>query len=70
LGPATPLHPSTADNADVNKSCNPQPDVPPEPEPPVLPDVTGDEQDEDWRERGDDQDRDEWYCRERPPHHE
>src|SRR6266702_4702082 len=69
-GPATPFHPSTADNARVTESRNPQPDVPPEPEQPVLPDVTADEEHVDWRERDDDQNRDEWYRRERPPHHE
>ena len=36
----------------------------------MLPDVTADEEHVDWRERDDDQDRDDWYRRERPPHHE
>jgi len=54
----------------VTESRNPQPEVPPEPEQPVLPDVTADEEHVDWRERDDDQNRDEWYRRERPPHHE
>src|SRR6266705_77183 len=67
--PATPFHPSTADNARVTESRNPQPpDVPPDPERPVLPDVTADEEHVDWRERADDHDRDDWYRRERPPH--
>lgn len=38
------------------------------PEPPVLPDVTRNEVDDSWGESADD--RDEWYLRERPPHHE
>jgi hypothetical protein len=54
----------------MTKSSNPRPDVPPQPDPPVLPDVTSDEQDADGYERQDDADRDDWYRRERPPHHE
>jgi len=38
---------------------------------PVLPDVSSDECDEGWGERPRDGRRDEqWYRRERPPHHE
>ncbi|MBV9593902.1 MAG: hypothetical protein JO147_08945 [Actinobacteria bacterium] len=36
---------------------------------PVLPSVTRDEQNVGWGERDDERD-DDWYLRERPPHHE
>lgn len=36
----------------------------------VLPQRSRDEVDEGWGERADDADRDAWYQRERPPHHE
>jgi hypothetical protein len=38
---------------------------------PVLPEVTGDERDVGWGDERDPDRRDEqWYRRERPPHHE
>jgi hypothetical protein len=36
---------------------------------PVLPAVTSDERGESWGERGSER-SDDWYLRERPPHHE
>jgi hypothetical protein len=42
---------------------------PDEPDDPVLPDVTRDEQDIGWGDEPGGRD-DEWYRRERPPHHE
>jgi hypothetical protein len=42
---------------------------PAEPDDPVLPDVTRDEQDIGWGDEPAGRD-DEWYRRERPPHHE
>jgi hypothetical protein len=41
----------------------------PEREEPVLPDVTRDERDVGWGDEPPERD-DEWYRRERPPHHE
>jgi hypothetical protein len=40
-----------------------------QPDGPVLPDVTRDEQDIGWGDEPNERD-DEWYRRERPPHHE
>jgi hypothetical protein len=38
---------------------------------PVLPDTTADERDVDWGDERESEQRDEeWYRRERPPHHE
>jgi hypothetical protein len=37
---------------------------------PVLPDVTGDERDEGWGDEAHGRRDEEWYRRERPPHHE
>jgi hypothetical protein len=54
----------------VTREPRPQPPHRPEPEDePVLPDVTRDERDVGW---GDEPSRrdDDWYRRERPPHHE
>jgi hypothetical protein len=45
-----------------------QPHRPPDDEP-VLPDVTRDERDEGWGDEAGGRDE-EWYRRERPPHHE
>jgi hypothetical protein len=40
------------------------------PEPPVLPQVSRDEEDRGWGDRPSSDDRDDdWYQRERPPHH-
>jgi hypothetical protein len=39
------------------------------PEEPVLPDTTSDERDVGWGDEPAERD-DEWYRRERPPHHE
>ena len=44
------------------------PQVPPPDEPPVLPEQTRDDLDDDWRERP--QDDDDRFNRERPPHWE
>jgi hypothetical protein len=42
----------------------------PRPEPAVLPRTSNDEQDVGWGERPGSDDRDDdWYLRERPPHH-
>ncbi|MGI8881398.1 MAG: hypothetical protein ACR2KJ_13010 [Jatrophihabitans sp.] len=43
---------------------------PPTTSDPVLPQRSRDEDDEGWGERVEDADRDAWYRRERPPHHE
>jgi hypothetical protein len=48
----------------------PPTDPPADVEPPVLPDVTRDEDEPGWGDHEDLHDRDEWYRRERPPHHE
>jgi len=37
---------------------------------PVLPQRSTDEDDTGWGDRDEPADRDEWYRRERPPHHE
>jgi hypothetical protein len=48
-----------------------EPDESPDSDEPVPPDVTSDERDEGWGEHPHDGRRDEqWYRRERPPHHE
>jgi hypothetical protein len=41
-----------------------------EDEAPVLPQLSTDENDTGWGDRDEQTDRDEWYRRERPPHHE
>jgi hypothetical protein len=49
----------------------PQPYEPPrEDEAPVLPQRSTDEDDTGWGDRDERADRDEWYQRERPPHHQ
>jgi hypothetical protein len=52
-------------------STDPKTPPRPEDEEPVLPDVTSDEQDRGWGDDPNSGERDEeWYRRERPPHHE
>jgi hypothetical protein len=68
--PGVRVYPSTVDNASVTESNGRQPDALPDPDPPALPDVTTDEQESGWGERDEDSERDEWFRRERPPHHE
>jgi len=47
-----------------------EPDESPESDEPVLPDRTTDERDEGWGETRDSRRDEQWYRRERPPHHE
>ncbi len=68
--PGAPLHPSTVDNGLVTEAQSPEPRPAAPAEPPVLPDVSRDEQETGWGDRDDDAASDEWYRRERPPHHE
>lgn len=47
-----------------------EPASPEEPEEPVLPQVSGDERDEGWGDDPRESRRDDdWYLRQRPPHH-
>jgi hypothetical protein len=49
---------------------DPKPSARPDPDEPVLPDVSGDDRDEGWGRDPDGRRDEEWYRRERPPHHE
>ena len=64
------MYPSTAHNGPVTESRDAQSDGAPDREPPVLPDVTDDEGEAGWGDRDDERERDDWFLRERPPHHE
>jgi hypothetical protein len=55
----------------VSKHRNNEPAEPEVPDEPALPQVSSDERDEGWGDDARDERRDEqWYGRERPPHHE
>ncbi len=54
---------------DAGNSARKREEEPARPEEPVLPTVSGDERDVGWGDGPAERD-DEWYRRERPPHHE
>lgn len=56
--------------SDPGSSSDPSSSSDPTDDEPVLPRVTRDEAAGGWGERPDDDRSDDWYLRERPPHHE
>lgn len=53
----------------TDRVTDPQPEPQQDGSAPVLPDITEDERDVGWGDEQPERD-DEWYLRERPPHHE